>query len=199
VGNDKYYSFRALKREEARGSFHVRCRSRQGTTAVLAPHGGGIERGTSEVAQAIAAADMSFYTFEGTKASHNLTLHITSTRFDEPRCLALVSAAQGVVTIHGEASPASVVFLGGRDTDRRRCVRKSLERRGFVVKTHASQALQGLQQANICNRGLSGGGVQLELSKGLRQSFFRRLTASGCKTKTVRFWEFVDAVREGLS
>jgi poly-gamma-glutamate hydrolase-like protein len=61
--------------------------------ALVAPHGGGIEPGTSELADAIAASDLSFYTFEGLKPSGNTDLHITSTRFDEPMCLTLLASS----------------------------------------------------------------------------------------------------------
>ena len=151
------------------------------------------------VTAADALADFSFYAFEGTKASHNGTLHITSTRFDEPRCRALLDLSPMVVSIHGEASTEEVVFLGGRDTDRRRRIRRSLRHSHFTVKPHPNQELQGCDLKNLCNRGTSGRGVQLELSKGLRLSFFPTLSESGRMTRTQRFLEFVAAVREALS
>jgi phage replication-related protein YjqB (UPF0714/DUF867 family) len=83
----------------------VRLRKRDGVAALIAPHGGGIEPGTSEVADAIAATDFSFYAFEGIKADGNRRdLHITSRRFDEPRCVDLVKASPQVISIHGEDS-----------------------------------------------------------------------------------------------
>ena len=104
-----------------------------------------------------------------------------------------------VVSIHGEASTEEVVFLGGRDTDRRRRIRRSLRHSHFTVKTHPNRKLQGCDLKNLCNRGTSGRGVQLELSKGLRLSFFPKLSESGRMTRTQRFLEFVAAVREALS
>jgi Poly-gamma-glutamate hydrolase len=76
--------------------------------ALVAPHGGGIEPGTSELADAIAGSDLSFYTFEGLKSSGNTDLHITSTRFDEPMCLTLLASSSVVVTLHGEHSTKTV-------------------------------------------------------------------------------------------
>ena len=196
---DKYHNFQELSQQEGRRNFNVRCHARPGVAAVVAPHGGKIEPGTSEIAEAIAGADFSFYAFEGTKASHNRTLHITSTRFDEPRCRAILDLSPMVVSIHGEASTEEVVFLGGRDTNRRRRIHRSLRHSRFPVKTHPNPELQGCDLRNLCNRGTSGRGVQLELSKGLRLSFFRKLSESGRKTITQRFLEFVAAVREALS
>jgi phage replication-related protein YjqB (UPF0714/DUF867 family) len=58
--------------------FRRRLRRCRGATPVIAPHGDGIEPGTSEVAEPVAAADFCFYAFEGIK-SKNGDLHITST------------------------------------------------------------------------------------------------------------------------
>lgn len=86
---DKYATFSLLAESMREGrDFRRRRRKRRVATAVIAPHGGGIEPGTSEVADAVAADDFSFYAFEGIK-SKNGDLHITSTRFDEPRCVTL--------------------------------------------------------------------------------------------------------------
>ena len=91
---DKYDSFSQLAKSETKGQDYRVCLvDRDSTTAVIAPHGGGIELGTSEVAEAIAADDFSFYAFEGIKSAGNRDLHITSTQFDEPACVALVGAS----------------------------------------------------------------------------------------------------------
>src|SRR5438034_10673680 len=69
---DKYASFSELAMSELEGrDFQVRLRKRNGVAAVIAPHGGGIEPGTSELADVIAASDFSFYAFEGIKAAGN--------------------------------------------------------------------------------------------------------------------------------
>jgi phage replication-related protein YjqB (UPF0714/DUF867 family) len=61
----------------------------------VAPHGGRIEDGTLEIARAIAGRDHHLYLLEGRRTSHNYhTLHLTSHRFDKPRCLDLLSQAE---------------------------------------------------------------------------------------------------------
>ena len=65
---DKYASFQELQRGERRGSHRVLSRARKATIAVIAPHGGKIEPGTSEIARKIAGADYSFYSFEGRRS-----------------------------------------------------------------------------------------------------------------------------------
>lgn len=194
---DKYNSFPELaKSTEQDRDFRVRLQNRVGTTVVIAPHGGGIEPGTSEIAEAIARDDLSFYAFEGIKSTGNRELHITSTRFDEPQCMVLVTASRRAIAIHGEDSEQEVVFLGGRDEAMLKRLRDSLISRGFGVETHKNAALQGRDEANICNRVETGCGVQMELSNGLRRSFFESLSRSGRQTKTDRFDQFVAAVRE---
>src|SRR5260370_42604544 len=106
---DKYKSFSVLAKSEVEGrDYRIHIRKCDGATVVLAIHGGGIEAGTSEVAEAIAADELSFYAFEGIKARGNGDLHITSHRFDEPQCLALVTGSPRVVSIHGENSESPI-------------------------------------------------------------------------------------------
>ena len=139
---DKYKSFAALRRSQRQGKdFRIRSRDLNSVAVIVAPHGGEIEPGTSEIAEAIAGNDISFYVFEGTKRSENTELHITSTRFDEPVCLALVGAAECVVTIHGVNCRDEIVFLGGRDTQGVDLLRGVLRSYGFVVKQHRSSGL----------------------------------------------------------
>jgi phage replication-related protein YjqB (UPF0714/DUF867 family) len=197
---DVYTTFAELKEAEREGvDFCVCVFSREGaSTVVLAPHGGGIEPGTSEVARKIAEDDLALGTFEGRKSTGNARLHITSTKFDEPRCLELVHAAGSVLAIHGESSEEPVVFLGGRDTELGAHVRAALERHGYKVAVHRNPVLQGMAAANICNRGRRRVGVQLELSSGLRKSFFESLNAEGRKKPSDELTTFAAAVREGL-
>jgi phage replication-related protein YjqB (UPF0714/DUF867 family) len=68
---------------------------------ILAPHGGGIEHDTSDIALAIAGENFNLYLFEGIKAKGNADLHVTSTRFDEASCLDILSVCDLVVAIHG--------------------------------------------------------------------------------------------------
>lgn len=196
---DKYESFAELSRNEKLGrDYRIRPRDRGVQTLVIAPHGGDIEAGTSEIADAIADDDFSFYSFEGIKRSRNRDLHITSHRFDEPSCVDLVEASTRTIAIHGEKGDAQIVYLGGRDTRALRVLRAALRERGFCVKTHRNPRLQGHDVGNICNRNQNQAGVQLELSKGLRRSFFQGLSRNARRYKTERFREFVAAVREAF-
>ena len=197
---DVYRNFADLSETEREDiDFRISAVKREGSsTVIVAPHGGAIEPGTSEMAKEVANNDLSLFIFEGKKAKGNKSLHITSTNFDEPRCVELVKESDTVIAIHGEGSTELSVFLGGRDDELGAQLKAALERYGYAVKTHGNIDLHGLAAANICNRGRHGIGVQLELSSGLRQTFFLSLTTKGRKKPTKALVRFAAAVREGL-
>src|SRR5262245_16323231 len=113
---DKYTNYKELAAAERENiDFRIRSRLSQSRIAMVAAHGGGIEPGTSEIADALAGDDLSLYIFEGLKPDRNRDLHITSTQFDESRCLSLIATSRFVVTIHGESGSDQVVYVGGRD------------------------------------------------------------------------------------
>jgi phage replication-related protein YjqB (UPF0714/DUF867 family) len=195
---DQYKNFAALSAGEPADAFSISTCDRGSRVVVAAPHGGGIERGTSEIARAIAGVDLSYYLFEGQKPQGNKALHITSSNFDEPRGLVLMRSAAGVLTVHGEVSEPETVFLGGLDAPLKTALRTALEAAGFAAREHPNPNLRGCYGQNICNAGLTGVGVQLELSAGLRSSFFESLSRSGRRKPTARLCEFSAAVREAL-
>jgi phage replication-related protein YjqB (UPF0714/DUF867 family) len=198
---DKYPNFAALEQHEKAGTdYRILLRRAQPAFALVAPHGGGIEAGTSEIAEAIASQKWSFYTLEGLKPSGNGVLHITSTHFDEPTCLVLVGVTSRVVTIHGEESEddGEGVFVGGLDADLGKDIEALLLEQGFDVRKHEDPNLQGLDPQNICNRGTAGAGVQLELSKAVRRTLFESLTREGRKHPTPRLKVFAGAVARAL-
>jgi phage replication-related protein YjqB (UPF0714/DUF867 family) len=199
--SDTYPNFATLEQHERSGiDYSVLVRRAEAAFAIVAPHGGGIEPGTSEIADAIARERWSFYTFVGLKRTGNSVLHITSTCFDEPMCLILVGNTNRVVTIHGEESKddGEGVFVGGLDAELGTSIGGLLTQQGFDVRTHPDRNLQGLDAKNICNRGTAGAGVQLELSLAVRETLFESLTREGRKHPKPRLKVFVDAVAEAL-
>ena len=66
------------------------------------------------------------------------------------------------------------------------------------MRVHPDRKLQGLERENVCNRGTSKAGVQLELSRGVRKTLFDSLTQEGRQHPTPRFTAFVTAVRRVL-
>ena len=201
---DKYANFAELARNESAGvDYLILLRRATSSFAIVAPHGGGIEPGTSEIANAVAASDQSsgtnfsFYAFEGIKPRVNADLHITSTRFDEPMCLTLIRESDVVITIHGEHSEedGDGIFIGGLDERLGRRIVRALRQAGFTVGKHKDPDLQGIEPRNLCNRGKTRAGVQLELSRNVRRQMFSSLTREGRKTTKPPFRRFVKALR----
>lgn len=151
-------------------------RQRPGSAvAIVAPHGGSIEAHTSDIAREIAGQDFNLYLFEGLlKAGNFVALHLPSALFDEPACLALLAHCQQVVSVHGCGDVGEVVLLGGRDAGLRDAIASRLRAQGMHC-SDAPAGLDGLDPRNLCNRGRSGAGVQLELSLELRCSPRRAL------------------------
>lgn len=192
---DKYKNFVELAAVERRGRDY-RVRVVEGNNSpwlVMAPHGGSIEPGTSEIAKAVARGIHGCYRFEGVKRRGNGDLHITSTRFDEPRALAMAASADSILAVHGEASGQKVVFIGGRDVLAQNRLTAVLRAGGFVVRRHHNRSLAG-----AANRGTRGAGVQIELSLGLRRACFSSLSTSGRMITTPTFKRLVAAVRTAL-
>jgi phage replication-related protein YjqB (UPF0714/DUF867 family) len=135
----------------------------------MAPHGGWIEPYTAELARAIAGDNFSLYTFHGLKEGDNQSLHITSHHFDEPLALEAASGAEWVVAIHGERSgDEAFVMVGGAGAELAGTVAAALRELGIEVAP-TRPGLGGLNPLNICNRGMKGAGIQLEISGGLRR------------------------------
>lgn len=170
----KYRSFNQLAAHEAEDvDYRIRYRFGSSGMAVVAIHGGGIEPGTTEIADAVAGRRHSFYTFSGIKNSGNASLHITSHLFDEPRGKDVVSGASIVLSIHGCWESEPIVFIGGRHRKFAEELGNALGNASFRIGK--SVRYPGLNPFNICNRGRSTMGVQLEISAGLRHIFFGNL------------------------
>lgn len=169
---DTYNSFDELvAANQVDGSdFRIRSENRDSNVLIIAPHGGKIEKWTSEVALAIAGDNFSYYLFEGIKRQGgNGILHITSTRFDEPKALKMAKNSEYIVAVHGERNrEKEIVYIGGMNIPIRDNMTIALEQNGFLVKRHQSDHLQGTNVNNICNR-CKYHGVQLELTYKLRE------------------------------
>lgn len=137
--------------------------------AIIAPHGGRIEQYTSNIACGVGGTDFNLYLFEGIRQAGNYAaLHLTSHRFDEPRCLSLLSNCDYVVAIHGCSGYHHSVLIGGRDEPLKLAIGQALAARGIEVR-HNGHPFPATDPNNICNRGRRGLGVQVEMTMGLRQ------------------------------
>ena len=194
MADDRYRNFGELAANERRDSdYRIYTENRRTPIVVLAPHGGRIEPGTSEIAKAIAQRDFSIYMFEGLRHSRRRPhdLHITSTNFDEPDALKLIGDAEAAVAIHGrkDRGDSETVYLGGLHGTLRDLIASSLKTAGFAVAC-APGGMAAHELKNICNRGSAAAGVQLELPRTLRDKLER---------DPARLRTFCDAVREAMS
>jgi phage replication-related protein YjqB (UPF0714/DUF867 family) len=190
---DVYDSFAKLAAAETEGvHYRIFKFERPSPVAIVAPHGGLIERGTSEIAAAIAAETFSLYCFEGLERIRGASLHITSTRFDEPRAIRIIEASEVAVGVHGRKNREDhgSVWVGGLDEGLRDAITHALEQAGFAAKAVGDgHRLAGRDPTNICNKGRRRAGVQLELPLTLRLQILS--DALICK-------EFGNAVRDAI-
>jgi phage replication-related protein YjqB (UPF0714/DUF867 family) len=197
---DRYSCFEELSLNEPDGSFVICTQEGSSGIAILAPHGGGIEPGTSEIAKAIAGVEHTIYSFEGRKQTGNQDFHITSTNFDEPTGVAIAKQAERILAIHGCSERKTVVYLGGQDAKLKNKVFQCLTEAGFQAEAHSDPNLQGKYSTNICNRSKNNCGVQLEISEGLRKLMFENLNNRKGRERTKPIFDkFVSAVRQAIS
>lgn len=191
-------------------------------TTVIAPHGGGIEAGTSELCLAVAGyhpADLApipavgsahdFWMFEGLRSSNNSALHVTSTHCDDTVVRAMCSGSLNVLSLHGTTTAragletgAQAVLVGGLNPNFRQYLLEEFAAVGVrAVAASGEGGIAGISPENICNRSMLGMGAQLELTTELRAAMF----APGKNTRADRaantlplFWSFATAVRAAI-
>jgi phage replication-related protein YjqB (UPF0714/DUF867 family) len=189
-------------------------------TVVLAPHGGGIERGTSELCLAVAGhhpanlpitppagVTYDYWMFEGVREGGNADLHVTSTGCDDLVAVLLCAGALSALSLHGfkpenVGLPAGkqVVLVGGADDLLRPLLLDAFDDVHLPVEDAGPHGeVNGDKRCNIVNRTLRGKGAQLELSEPLRDTMFGDNTRPGRKhTTTQVFWTFVAGCRDAL-
>ena len=149
---------------------------------LIAPHGGGIEPGTSDILRAVVeTGGWAWYEFAGFLRQGNKdALHISSTEFDEPTLMAMLPQTAFVVAFHGASEAAEpLVYIGGKWNLGRQAMIGSINnassehglRAVDAVETAAAH-LRGLDPSNLTNRGKRGEGVHLEFSRGARNLLF---------------------------
>lgn len=128
---------------------------------IIAIHGGQIEPGTADIAKSIAGQEFPVYVnYKGR--------HVMSAEFEDGEFNMFLQTISTVISIHGEKSEDKpFVIVGGLDDVLGTKISSSLEVAGFKVRP-ASEGLEGINPHNVCNRGTSGRGVQIEISRKLR-------------------------------
>jgi phage replication-related protein YjqB (UPF0714/DUF867 family) len=190
-------------------------------TAIIAPHGGGIEFGTSELCLAVAGyhpatlevtppggVTYDYWMFEGLRSSNNSQLHVTSTHCDDTVALSLCAGALNVLAQHGCTAAqagldddAQAVLVGGRNAVLKRALLQRFAAVGITaIDAIDHDAINGDEQTNIANRTLLGMGGHLEITGPLRRAMFEVNTREERKNTTTQvFWDFVAACRNALA
>jgi phage replication-related protein YjqB (UPF0714/DUF867 family) len=204
---DLYKNFEDLKKNESDESFEIAFKNRNSPFLIFAPHAGGIEQGTSEICRQIAGNTYSYYLFAGI-GENCKRLHITSTHFDEPRLLGLLSEHQYAVSIHGmtnemKKKAGADIFLGGLNHTLITITTIILRELHFGVINNIlmpESELSGTDTRNVTNKCLSREGMQVEISDDLRSKFFRGDYKYNKERKntTREFKEFCDAILQAI-
>ncbi|HYV92652.1 MAG TPA: poly-gamma-glutamate hydrolase family protein [Chitinophagales bacterium] len=176
---DKYSNFKALKKSVRSEFYNIEIKIRDKGILIFSPHGGGIEQGTSEICKCVANYGYSYYLFEG-KRKNCKRLHITSTNFDEPTLLRLLSTHQDAISIHGMTDELAKdigadIFIGGLNRNLITITTKVLLSYNFRTSNNIennSLRLNGTDLNNVTNRCSSRKGMQIEISEKLRTKFF---------------------------
>ncbi len=162
--------------------FVVEVLQRASTAAVVAIHGDPIERGVSNIARQIAGDEYNLYLLEGRLPTLNYeNLHLASSRFDDPRCLGLIARCERVVTIHGCNGLEEKVLLGGLDEILKARIADAFAASGVPCQTEGHR-FPGRQPSNICNRGGTGMGVQVELTDPVREGRLEPLVIAAIRS-----------------
>lgn len=199
---DAYPNFASLAAAEDPSAWRIDTRPGTRPGLHLAAHAGGIEAGSGEVALAVAErTGMSAYAFEGLLPRGNGRLHLTSTAFDEPTALAMITTAHPVFSWHGYGDDRVRTLIGGRDEASALALLDALVRAGFDARWAADcePSLTGRAPRNIANRGAGGAGVQIEMSAGQRRRFFADGSLRRGGELTTEFARFVDAASRAIT
>lgn len=189
---DRYSSIAELKNSLTEGTdYQITSQDRHSWLTVVAPHGGHIEYGTSQLAREIAGDQYNLFDFEALQHDNAKQLHVTSTRFRDPVLDKLLNEATAAISLHGMRDPAEeseVVWLGGLNERLQKLVLDQLTTAGFSVKPDPPK-LAGKSKENFVNL-TTNGGVQMELSYSLRQRMMKHDDDGRALRKA-----FVNAVR----
>ncbi|SFG09671.1 Phage-related replication protein YjqB, UPF0714/DUF867 family [Desulfotomaculum arcticum] len=151
--------------------YEIEVNETDSNVTVVAIHGGKIEKGTTELAYALASHNnYNYYSFLGLKSTDNFALHVPSDKFAETYALEMVSKSKRTLSIHGCTGSKEFTYIGGRDTELANRIKESLTKHGFTVKD-TPKDLAGISPDNIVNRDIDERGVQIEISEGLRTKF----------------------------
>jgi phage replication-related protein YjqB (UPF0714/DUF867 family) len=170
---------------------------------IFAPHGGGIEPGTEEIARAVAqATGATLYVLSAKRPTGNTALHVTVTRMTtgiSPKLDQAIAATRVAISIHGHGrtKDGGPVYVSGLAAEAvtmcAGAMRHALKGAYEVVDEHARipDDLVGHHKDNIINR-VPKKGVQIELPRALRDEAVPAIRGAAAQLVTA----LIEVVRE---
>lgn len=102
---------------------------------IVAPHGGNIEKGTTELTKMVAKHNhYDYYSFTVLNQQNPEKFHVTSSHYNDPTLLNMVKSKDFAVSIHGAKGDKPVIYLGGLDTELKEAIKQQLLKQHFTVK-----------------------------------------------------------------
>ncbi len=166
---DKYGSLDELRQNTtADVDYRVTRVDRDSWATIVSPHGGNLERGTSEIARKIAGDEYNLFDFQILRTENVQEMHVTSTNFKDSNLNRLLERSSVCVSIHGRKGDDQVAWLGGTNECLKTLIAKYLEE-NQIQCTLTPPRLEGTSSENFVNAPKDHG-VQLELPRALRES-----------------------------
>lgn len=188
---------------------------------IMAPHGGSIERGTTELGLATAgftndfngqpatSATYDYFIFNGTNPNNqNGKLHVTASNYDDAVANELVQNSLISLAFHGctDIQPVETTgegyeacIIGGLDEPFKQILEQRLVDAGFNAFITTQEMLNGNLPGNIINKNNRNAGAQFELTTSFRKSLYKKNTLNERRTNTkAGFWLFINTIRESI-
>lgn len=203
-----YPYFRALAAAKTLGiDYDIKCRYGVGDYLVyIAIHGGAIEAPTSQLVTYCAGTSGAYYSFEALSELTADSLALPAVTFDEPFCQVNVANSSRAVSIRGvddQREADEVVYISGLDDVLVALLTQELSAAGFVCDTPPLR-FEGSDPQNIVNKTKINAGVQLDLTRSLRQSFYASgdlslASVNNPANRLPAFFAFGDAVQRAAA
>lgn len=199
---NKYGDFEQLENAETIDEdYTIDMQESDSNILLMAIHGGGIEPGTTEIADYLASENgYSYYSFSGIKQKGNYEMHIASTNFDEPNALEIASNSSVTLSFHGYDSEDKHTYIGGLDKELTETLKSELTDANFSV-SDPPKKFAGEEKDNITNRNKNKQGVQIEISTAQREAFFKNnsLSSDNRENKQDKFYEYAKAIEKAIN
>lgn len=166
---DRYASLDELRQNTtADVDYRVTRVDRDSWATIVSPHGGNLERGTSEIARKIAGDDYNLFDFQILRTENVQELHVTSTNFKDSNLSRLLERSSVCVSIHGRRGDDHVAWLGGTNERLKTLIAKYMDENQIQCTLNPPR-LEGTSPENFVNAPKEHG-VQLELPSALREN-----------------------------